>query len=301
MFCYQVFMQEPSLRTSRLALAGGIAAAIVLGGGGFLMGRATTERTELVVSPLPTAVPTASPTPVARGALRRTDLIALANDAADALAAGNAPGDSITEATGRRFEIRLPFGCEGPAGEASTAAMRWRYDVDERTLRIQAAPVGWKAADWWGDAVPDAVDAIEGFWIVRPWTSSEACPGGVDRPAATGVEAVTLPGQTLALGQLYSKDGPRRGRRDGQPYQSVLRVAQDKLDTSRGFRLLLTGRLAAMPGGTGPVRCRQPAGAEQRPICLVGVTFDRVAIENAANGNVVATWETAAGDNRTGQ
>lgn len=301
MFCYQVFMPEPSLRTSRLALAGGIVAAVVLGGGGFLIGRATTERPALVVSPIPIAVPTPSPTATVRGVLGRAELVALANGAADALAAGKRTGDVIPDTAGRRFEIRLPFGCEGPASESSTAAMRWRYDADEQTLRIQAAPVGWIAADWWGQNAPDNVDVIEGFWIARPWTTSEACPGGADRPAAIGAEAVTLTGQTLALGQMFAKDGPRRARRDGQPYRNVMRIPPDRLDTTRGFRLHLTGRLASMPGDAGPVRCRQPGGTEQRPICLVGVTFDRIAIENAANGEVVATWDTATGDSRAGQ
>lgn len=51
-----------------------------------------------------------------------------------------------------------------------------------------------------------------------------------------------------------------------------------------------------MPGGSGPARCQQPAGAEQRPICLIGVTFDAVAIENGASGDTVATWDTAESD-----
>lgn len=74
---------------------------------------------------------------------------------------------------------------------------------------------------------------------------------------------------------------------------------KEELDTSQGFRLRLTGRIAVMPGGSGPVRCQQPAGAEQRPICLIGVTFDAVAIENGASGDTVATWDTAESDRAT--
>jgi len=61
------------------------------------------------------------------------------------------------------------------------------------------------------------------------------------------------------------------------------------LDTSRGFRLRISGRIARLPG-TGAVRCHQPSGAEQRPICLVGVSIDEVAIDNPASGETLATW-----------
>src|SRR3546814_4597577 len=39
--CYRGAMQEPSVRTSRLAIAGGLAAILVVGGGGFFLGRTT--------------------------------------------------------------------------------------------------------------------------------------------------------------------------------------------------------------------------------------------------------------------
>lgn len=291
-------MQEPSLRTSRLALARGIATALLLGGGGFLLGRATTERTEIVTAPAPVVAPTPAPkpSPATRTVLGRADLIALASKAADAVAAGTDPASALTDAVGQRFEVKLPFGCEGPADEESKTPMRWRYDAKDRALRVHAAPVQWTAADWWRQNAPAGLETVEGFWIARPWTTSEACPRGAGRPAATGPDAVTLPGQTLALGQIFMEDSPRRARRDGKPYQSVLRVSEDELDTSQGFVLRMTGRIAAMPGTAGAVRCEQPAGAEQRPICLIGVTFDRVAIERAADDRLIATWDNAISD-----
>lgn len=291
-------MQEPSLRTSRLALAGGIAAALVVGSGGFLLGRATTERTEIVAAPAPVTAPTPAPkpSPATRTILGRADLIALASKAADAAAAGTDPGAALADAVGQRFEVRLAFGCEGPADEQSKAPMRWRYDAKDKALRVQAAPVAWSAGDWWRQDAPAGLETIEGFWIARPWTMSEACPRGAGRPAALGADAVTLPGQTLALGQIFLEDSPRRARRDGKPYQSVLRVGEDELDTSQGFVLRLTGRIATVPGNGGAVRCDQPAGAEQHPICLIGVTFDRVSIETAADDRLIATWDNAISD-----
>lgn len=288
-------MEEPSARASRLALAGALAAALIVGGAGFLLGRGTSERTQVVVAPpvaAPAPVPTPEPEPALRGALGRADLIALAAAAADAAAAGRDPGNEIAAADGRRFEVRLPFGCAGPAGEDSNAAMRWRYDTEDQALRIHVAPVTWTAQDWWAGEAAGGVEAVEGFWITRPWTSSEACPSGGDRPAATGAEPVTLPGQTLALGQIFFADGARSGRRDGEAYETVVRVPEDALDASDGFRLRLSGRIARTRGA-GPVRCRQPAGPEQRPICLVSVVLDEVAVENPATAATLATWSVS--------
>ena len=295
-FAYQVPMKEPSPRSSRLVLAGALLAAIAVGGAGFLLGRAATERAPVAVSP-PAAVPAPrpAPEPVLSGALGRAGLIALAASAADAVAAGLEPGSEVAQADGRRFELRLPFGCGGPASESSREAMRWRYDREAGALRIHVTPATWTAQDWWPADSAGGVEAIQGFWIERPWTSSETCPGGGDRPVAAGPEPVTLPGQSLAIGQLFLGGGGRGGRRDGKPYEAVVRVEESDLKTQQGFRLRIGGRIARTPGG-GPVSCRQPAGPEQRPICLVSVVMDEIAIENPATGEILATWSPGARD-----
>jgi len=289
-FAYQVPMEEPSPRSSRLALAGALVAAIAVGGAGFLLGRAASERPpEAFTPPIAVPAPKPAPDPVSSGVLGRADLTALAAAAADATAAGRDPGREIAQAEGRRFELRLPFGCTGPAGEDAAAPMRWRYDSKAQALRIYVDPITWTAQDWWPVDVADGVEAIEGFWIARPWTSSEACPGGGDRPAAAGPEPVTLPGQTLALGQISLAEGARGARRDGKPYEAVIRVEEGALKAAQGFRLRISGRIART-GNFGPVRCRQPAGAEQRPICLVSVVMDEVAVENPITGETLSTW-----------
>ncbi len=287
-------MTEPSLRTSRLALAGGLAAALAVGGGGFLVGRGTSERVVAadvrrpVTPPLPATEPTPAPDDPASRVLGRAELIALAAAAADTTAAGRPLPPEVAVAEGARFELRLPFGCTGPAAEGSDAGMRWRYNADDGALRLHVAPVTWSARDWWPtDPVP-AIDSIEGFWIARPWTASEACPASA--PAgATGTEAVTLPGQTLAVAQFFVADDTRQGRRDAKPYETVQRIAADAVRGEGGFALRITGRIASVPGG-GPVLCRQPAGSEQRPICIVAITPDEIAIENPATGATIATW-----------
>lgn len=292
-------MEEPSPRSSRLALAGGLAATLLIGGAGFLLGRGTTDRTQMVTAPrvdMPTPRP-APESPALDAVLDRSDLIALAAKAADAAGAGRDPGPEVAKAGGRRFELRLPFGCDGPSEEDSEAAMRWRYDEKEEVLRIRVEPTTWTARDWWSGAAPTGIQAIEGFWIGRPWTASEACAASGGRAAPVGTEPVTLPGQTLALGQIFYSEGRRGAQRDGRPYEAVIRVPEGDLEVSAGFRVKLSGRLARMRDG-GPVRCRQPAGPEQRPICLISVLMDEIAIENPAGDVTLATWSPSGGELR---
>lgn len=284
-------MEEPSLRKSRFALAGGLTAVIVLAGGGFLLGRATTERLPVLAAPSPISAHKAEPPPKSsapRGVLDRLELIAIAAAAADAAAAGVDQAGTLSATEGRRFELRLPFGCNGPSDEKSKEAMRWRYDPDTSALRLHVEPVSWTVADWWTDEGRSNNEALEGFWMMRPWTSSESCPPRVDGIAAVGVEPITFPGQTLAIGQRLSGEQSLEGDRSVNVYRTVLRVPEEDLDTSAGFRLRITGRIASIRNDV--VRCHQPLGPNQRPICLVGVNINEIAIENGASDETLATW-----------
>ncbi len=297
-------MDEPTLRKSRLALAGGIAAALAVGGTGFLIGRGTSPRSVEPVAAKPVGAapvvarePAAPPTP-GNPVLGRADIMGLAALGADAVASGQAMPKAIADTAGQRFELRLPFGCRGPADAGSDAAMRWHYDETAKALRVHVAPVVWTRTDIL-DAAGQATaeGAVEGFWIPRPWTGSEACPTLRDNPAPAGTDAVTLPGQTLAIAQFFDGDGDgaRQGQRNGKPYETVVRMQPDELQAEHGFQIRIAGRIANIPG-QGPVSCRQPAGAEQRPICVVGVTMDEVAIDNPRTGKTLATWNvTTAG------
>ncbi|MFD1951235.1 hypothetical protein ACFSGX_10715 [Sphingomonas arantia] len=283
-------MREPSPRASRLVIAAGIVAVAVVGGGGFLLGQRTTNPRPVAAVAAPVAIPApAAPDDDAGRTLGRADLIALAATAADATARGTAMPATFRGMVGRSFSIALPFGCGGPATEESDAAMRWTYDAAAGALRIHVAPLAWSPADWWPRAAPADVEAIEGFWIARPWTNSETCPAAQDPVAATGAEPVTLPGQTLAVGQIFGPDSDRQARREGTPYTAVLRMAPDTVRAEQGFRVRLTGRIAATPDGA-PVVCQQAGGAEQRPACLVATSLDAITIENGATGATLATW-----------
>src|SRR5690606_12942314 len=72
-------MREPSVRTSRLAIAGGLAAIIVVGSAGFILGRGTAGPE---AEPAPPAVVAPTPTPapgpeIPAGVLDRAALVSL--------------------------------------------------------------------------------------------------------------------------------------------------------------------------------------------------------------------------------
>ncbi|KRB82899.1 hypothetical protein ASE00_12920 [Sphingomonas sp. Root710] len=276
-------MREPSIRTSRIAIAAGLAAVLAVGGGGFFLGRASAPRVEQALpEPTPQA-PTVTRTEPAKP-LGRADLIGLAQQASDAQASGTPLPPTVTGAAGSRFDVVLPFGCAGPSEDGSTPSMRWRYDAATEALRISVTPVLWKAQDWGFEEGKGP--RAEGFWIARPWTSSERCPPSPVPAGPSGIEPVTLPGQTLAITQ-FSDDAKAGLSRDGKPFNIVKRVRSDDFDGSQGFRLRIKGRVDR---DYGPVRCIQPAGVEQRPICAVSARIDEIRIENPATDEVLASW-----------
>lgn len=282
-------MREPSPRTSRLAIGGSLAALIAIGGGGFLLGRATVHAPAPITERAPAPVSPTTSVPPPERTLQRADLIALVASAADSVASGRTLPRNGTDLVGKRFVILLPFGCDGPAPDSSDASMRWQYDEKAAVLRVTVAPVVWAKAEWWQEP-PETVEEMEGFWIERPWSSLETCPSSSTVAAAPGADPVTLPGQTLGVVQLISPDTPRQMVRGGKPYEAVIRKISDAAQLAEGLQLRLKGRIGRFPNDQ-PVRCKQPGGREQRPVCLVAVTIDELAFRNPATGETISVWQ----------
>jgi hypothetical protein len=277
-------MTDPSQRSSRIALAAGAAAALALAIGGYVIGRATATPPQ----PAPAAVPEppAPRLPALTPPLGRSDLLAAAAAAADAYAMGRADTPENADLVGRRFEIRIPFGCYGASPEDSAASLRWNYDADDKALRISATPEVWTDLPWVRALAGEQAEAVEGFWIPRPWSSAESCPTPEARMALPPI--LPTPQQTVGLAQLFETGGSRVHRRDGKPYRTVEKVEPEELQATEGFQLVLSGRVGAFPNGQ-PVGCHS-AGAELQPVCLVAVEFERVAIENPLSRDQLAAW-----------
>lgn len=247
------------------------------------------ERIETVPAE-PVATP-AAPTPAGPApALTREDLILAMEQAASAYASGQTPtGDSLS---GRRFSIRLAFGCDGPRTNAADAAgdglARWSWDEDRRSIRLSLAPGDWaESALVVGAGGGAAWEAVEGFWIPRPWLKSDACPGQTVDPLQAGAAGASP--QTVGLAAVFGPDSSRLGRRDGRAYVHTIRPEGDAvlIPPPDGYRLVLEGRASAFPDSRA-IHCRAP-GPDSRPVCVMAATLDRVAFEDAS-GRQLSEW-----------
>lgn len=240
---------------------------------------------------LPRVVPAPSPPPAAPApALTRNDFL----DAAARAASDYAAGQSSPEAgalAGQRFSIRIPFGCAGPSvdGNADAGIGHWTWGPERKTIELTMAPADWKNSAMIAQAGAGATwEAIEGFWVARPWISSEHCPTVKGDPLQTEVAASP---QTLGIAAVFEAGGSRIGRREGRAYQFTVRSKDNApiAAPERGYRLLLEGRMERFPEGRA-LECRA-AGTDVRPVCVAAARLDRVAFETV-DGDVLAEWRT---------
>ncbi|HET9356376.1 MAG TPA: hypothetical protein VFO42_09465 [Sphingomicrobium sp.] len=256
-------------------LAAGVL-GIALAGGGYLVG--LDSRPVPAPSPAPeTIAKDPEPAPVPEAVLGRAGLLRIAAAAADRFAGGAAV---TTPLAGRRFRVGIPFGCGSPSeGREPTG---WSYDEQSQALRIRVTPVDWTDAEWLASAVPEgAVDAVDGFWLPRPWTSSERCPA---EDAGTPRQS----GSSVGLARFFGTESDRSERRRGRPFEIVTKVEPDSVPRD-GLQLVLEGRVAQLPGGTASVHCHAASQAD-RPTCRIAVEFERIAVMDPNSGTELANW-----------
>lgn len=276
----------------------------------------------------PATMPEESPVsevPKPLGPVGRASLIAAAAAAADAVA-GDAPLPAANaQLVNRSFELRLLFGCDGPSTDMDQDWAGWTYDPVTRALKLVARPENWKDAVWLPEIVPGpASDAVEGFWIRRPWTAADACPPSprladeaavsapaeahpepvasagaqpnltVEKPPAPGTEAETVasdlppsPRETLGIARFVPPGAARTTARGNRPYAMTSKQPEGYVGDPSGYRLVLSGRITGFRDGQ-PVHCWNESAA-QRPVCIVAAEFDRVAFEDS-RGAVLAEW-----------
>ena len=265
--------------------------------------------------------------PVQPAALNRADMIAVLARAASHHAAGDGEVEVLA---GRRFSVRLPFGCQGP-GELPSSARpgfaSWTWDEDRRNIELRLTPSNWLTEPPVDVSGLDAAWAqAEGVWIARPWQSPDVCPppppaiapqplspGSASETAAADApqEVAKQPGEperdgaplppptprvsppSAGLAAYSSIEGSRVGRRDGRPYVYLIRAEGEApaAPPRLGWRVLLEGRIGTFPDGRS-IRCRAE-NRDQRPVCIVAVQLDKVAFEDGATGGQLAEWRPA--------
>lgn len=277
-----------SIRVKRSGFFAMAGLALAIGG---CRGEAPSEQTAepeaVATEQVPENVPVKSTEVASLTALGRGDLIAAFARAVDTTAAGQSLPDANRQLVGRTFILKLPFGCTGEASEERSVWAGWTYDIKRRALKIFAGPERWTDADWVKPIAGNLPhEAIEGFWIERPWTSSEECPAG--NAAGHTDLAASNERQTMGIAQFFAPDSPRTFQRGSRPYSHTIRVREPAEIERRAFRLALSGRITGFPDGQ-PIHCIQDS-RDRRPVCLMAVELARVSFEDPRDGNVLVEW-----------
>lgn len=273
-----------------------LAGLAIAGFGLYALGRETSTP----VTPPPPVIEKPAPRivkvlPTPEPPLGRPDIIAAVARAADAHAAGQPQAATDKALVGRTFTLRVPFGCGGPLPDEQPKTTDqpvqrgWRYTKASGALQLTFGLDDWTRADWIAPLAGDTPhDQVEGFWLPRPWTSSETCP-----PVATKDEkaeptaAPPAAERTLGLAQFFAKGAPRTLQRGGRPYSATVKRESPPAPGSF-FHLVVEGRIAGFADGQ-PIHCQSPS-ADQRPSCVIATEFTSIAFEDNSTGEVVARW-----------
>lgn len=224
--------------------------------------------------------------PLPDPAMDRSAFLAAVAAAASAHTAGVDDRKAQAALDGRRFAIRLRFGCGGPAETVSAAPLRWTANEDGNSFEIRATPdlsIDLKQFD---DSQGETIEAVEGFWLERPWLTSDACPAR----SADALAAAGSPPQLVGIAQYFTEQDSRVEQRSGRSYVSVEKVASPEELPKDGLVLRLEGRLRTWPGGK-VVICRG-TGATLPPQCIAAIRLDRAAFERPGSGEVLAEWRS---------
>jgi hypothetical protein len=245
----------------------------------------------------PTHIEVPSP-PLLPPPLGRAALLQAIASARSAFAAGQA--DTAPGLTGRRFAIRQAFGCQGTSGSDASAGggaipgvARWTWGRKQQTIEISLTPADWTTAPAL-TAEGSAWEAVEGYWLTRPWLWTEGCPTGAASPENADGTSRPSPesasgGAALVSGlaAVFAPESSRLGRRDGKAFALTLRGDASLEPPANGYRLVIEGRFAAFPEGRA-IRCHA-SSVDQAPVCVAAAEIDRVAFEDS-DGKLLKEW-----------
>ena len=231
--------------------------------------------------------------PLPAPAMDRAAFLAAVAHAASAHTAGIDDRKAQSELDGRRFAIRLRFGCSGPATSGSGEPLRWSISKDKASFEVRATPDLSLDSEPFEGSPSETIEAVEGFWLARPWLMDDACPAqraGVPATAAA-------PAKLVGIAQYFTSQDLRVGQRSGRSYVSVEKICVGRR-TARVRPCPAAGRAAAhLAGGQGysllgarvgpsaPVRGGRPS----RPR---GIRAARRRLRAGGVAELVATPET---------
>jgi hypothetical protein len=253
--------------------------------------QAEQNAAQQVSTNLAAEVPLPKP-PMNRAALLQT--VALARSAA---AAGVDDSQAQRALDGKQFELRIRFGCSGAAAKLQDAALGWTYNADRRVLRISATPTLNGDDPLVEQLDAKDIEAVEGFWIPRPWMLQASCPAPPAAPVAAPetdmaqqpATATAMAAGRIGIAQFFTAADSRTMRRDHRPYAATKTLDAGTAQVGvKGFDLVLEGRLQPGPGGR-VILCKSSA-VDRPPDCIVSARIDRVRFEQPDTGATIAEW-----------
>lgn len=251
------------------------------------------EATTAAVSAPPAPVLPVVDPPFNREAL----LFAVMRAASDSALGGSDP-ESQRKLDGRRFELRMRFGCPGAAeGDRSRS---WAFDDRRRKLTVRVEPEITGDSPQVRDLSATGYEAVEGFWIRRPWMLRADCPAPApsepvlqdqlagETQQASAEASARVPIAHIGIAQFFTSAEPRTHRRDARAYSATKILTEGGSPNPNGYDLLITGRLRRLANGS-VITCanRDPATP---PDCVVSAQFESVAIKHPVSGETIAEW-----------
>lgn len=234
-----------------------------------------------------------APLPVAEPPLSRSELLLAFAQAASDYALGRSDERRQRQLDGKRFQLSLRFGCAGD----ELASRSVRFDAKTNVLRLQVSPELSSETPSVQALSLGGIEAVEGFWIRRPWLLEAECPRAQAEqqppPASTPTgrsDQTTRPVEAprFAVAQFYSATDTRTTRRDNRAYEVTKKLDNGTGMSSRGYDLVVSGRLKKLQDGR-VVACSGHSPTKP-PVCIASAQFDHVTILDPESGAALAEW-----------
>ena len=254
------------------------------------------ERSNATVANETTRVPRL---PVAEAPLDRAAVLQAVAKAASAAALGHDDRSAQRGLDGDRFEVRIRFGCPTPTPSVAAGPFVVRYDGESRRLQVRASPDLTEGEPWIAKLGGDTVEAVEGFWMRKPWMLASGCSVAEQAPASEATQETSDDTQRMpiaasewrvGIAQFFKAADARTTRRDHRAYEATKTLEEHQPAPSQGYDLILAGRLQELPNGR-VIACHL-LSPELPPECVVSVTFDQVRIERADTKEILAEWSS---------
>lgn len=235
--------------------------------------------------------------PAVEAPLDREEILRAVGKAASAAALGQDDRDEQRELDGDRFAIRLRFGCPSSEPPVENGPFSVRYDSERRKLQVRASPDLTGGEPWIAALDGNGIEAVEGFWMRRPWLLSAGCQVSGQAPTTAppqdtdgSSQPMPIAGNEWRVGiaQFFKATESRTRRRDSRAYEVTKILADGQAAPTHGFDLILSGRLRQLPSGQ--VIVCNVASRRLPPECVVSVSYDQVRIERADTQETLAEW-----------